>query len=111
VKHIAIEIDATDEQQAKITTLVTALAADLTPVREQMHDARQEIRELLVAETIDRGALEAVRATGIAEAERISKNLVNAAADVAEILTAEQRELLSERLKDFRSKGGGRHRG
>ena len=111
VMHLAIEIDATAEQQEKITGLVTALASDLKPLGEQMRTTREEIRELLVADNIDRAALEEVRATGIAEAERISKNLVNAAADVAEILTAEQRELLDERLKDFRSRGGGRHRG
>ena len=111
VKHLAIEIDATDAQQEKITTLATALAADLKPIREQMREARQEIQELLVADTIDRAALEQVRATSVAEAERISKNLVDAAADVAELLTAEQRQLLNERLEDFRPRGGGRHRG
>lgn len=111
VKHLAIEIDATDEQQDKITDLVTALAADLKPLGEQMRTTREEIRELLVADEIDRAALEEVRATGIAEAERISKDLVNAVADVAEILSVEQRELLNERLKEFRPRGGGRHRG
>jgi periplasmic protein CpxP/Spy len=111
VKHLAIEIDATDEQQDKITDLVTAFAADMKPIREQMRTTREEIRELLVADEIDRAALEEVRATGIAEAERISKDLVNAVADVAEILSLEQRELLNERLKEFRPRGGGRHRG
>jgi periplasmic protein CpxP/Spy len=111
VKHLAIEIDATDEQQDKITELVTAFAADMKPIREQMRTTREEIRELLVADEIDRAALEEVRATGIAEAERISKDLVDAVADVAEVLTAEQRELLNERLKEFRPRGGGRHRG
>lgn len=111
VKHVAIEIDATAEQQEKITTLVTALAADLKPIREQMRTTREEITELLVADTIDRAALEDVRSAGIAEAERISKNLVKAAADVAEILSTEQREMLNERIKEFRGKGRGRHRG
>lgn len=111
VKHVAIEIDATDEQQEKIATLVSALAKDMEPVGEQMRETRQEIRSLLVAETIDRAALERLRAEGVAEAERISKNLINAAADVAEILTAEQRQMLNERLEEFRSKGRGHRRG
>ena len=36
VKHAAIEIDATQEQQEKIIELVTAVARDLKPVHDQM---------------------------------------------------------------------------
>ncbi len=111
VKHVAIEIDATAEQQEKITTLVTTVAKDLKPVHEQMRAAGKEIHDLLMADSIDRAALEKVRADRLAEADRISKNLVNAVADVAEVLTAEQRNVLDERIKQFRSMGKGWHRG
>ncbi len=111
VKHVAIEIDATAEQQEKITTLVTTVAKDLKPVHEQMRAAGKEIHDLLMADSIDRAALEKVRADRLAEAERISKSLVNAVADVAEVLTAEQRNVLDERIKQFRSMGKGWHRG
>lgn len=111
VKHVAIEIDATDVQSEKITQLLTAVAKDLKPMRDQMRAAGQEIHELLLADSIDRQALEQVRAERLAEADRISKNLINAIADVGDVLTAEQRKVLDERIKQFRHMRGGWHRG
>ncbi len=111
VKHVAIEIDATEEQQEKITALATAVAKDLKPVHERMRATGKELHDLLLADTIDRAALERLRAERLGDAERISKNLVSALADVAEVLSPEQRKLLDERIKQFRSKHRGGHRG
>ncbi len=111
VKHVAIEIDATQEQQEKITALVTAAAKDLKPVHDRMRATGKEIHGLLLADTIDRTALEQLRAERLAEAERISKNLGSALADVAEVLSSEQRGVLDERIKHFRSMRRGWHRG
>lgn len=111
VKHVAIEIDATLEQQEKITGLVKAVALELRPLRDRMHDTGREIRGLLTADVIDRTALENLRAERLAEAEQISKTLVNAFADVAEVLSPEQREVLDERIEEFRSMGRGHRRG
>jgi Spy/CpxP family protein refolding chaperone len=111
VKHAAIEIDATQEQQEKITALVTAVTKDLKPVHDQMRATGKEIHDLLLADTIDRTALETLRAERLADAELISKDLVSALADVAEILSLEQRQVLDERIKHFRSMHRGGHRG
>ncbi len=111
VKHVAIEIDATEEQQDRITALVTAAATDLKPVHERLRATGKEIHDLLLADPIDRTALETLRAERLAEAGRISKNLVGALADVAEVLSPEQRKLLDERIKQFRSMRRGWHRG
>lgn len=111
VKHIAIEIDATPEQTGKITVLLASLAMDIRPLREDMHSAGQQIRDLLAADTVDRAALEKVRTERLAEADRVSKNLIDTAADVAEVLTPEQRRKLSERISEFRGMRGRWHRG
>ncbi len=111
VKHVAIEIDATQEQQEKITALVTVVATDLKPVHDRMRATGKEIHDLLLADTIDRTALETLRAERLAEAERISKDLVGTLADVAEVLSPEQRKVLNERINQFRSMRRGWHRG
>ncbi len=111
VKHVAIEIDATQEQQEKITALATAVAKDLKPVHDRLRATGKELHDLLLADTIDRAALERLRAERLADAERISKNLVGALADVAEVLSPEQRKALDERIDQFRSMHRGRHHG
>jgi periplasmic protein CpxP/Spy len=110
VKHVAIEIDATHEQQEMIITLASAVARELKPVHGRMHASGKELQELLRAEVIDRAALERLRAERFADAEQISKTLTVALADVAEVLSLEQRKVLDERVNQFRSKHrGGRH--
>lgn len=111
VKHVSIEIDATPEQEVKITELVTALAKTMKPVRNDMIAAREQVREVLLAETVDRQALERIRGERLAEVDRLSKILTTAIADVAEVLTPKQRRVLEERLQQFRSMRGRWHRG
>ena len=111
VKHVAIEIDATPEQQQEIIGLIKAVALELKPLRDRMRATGQDLRYMLTADVIDRVALEDLRAERLAEAEQISKTLVNAFADVAEVLSPEQRAVLDERIEEFRSMGRGHHRG
>lgn len=111
VKHVAIEIDATAEQQDKIIALVKSAAREVRPLRDKMRDAGREAHQLLLAENVDRQALEALRAERLAESDNISKTLVNTIADIAEILTPAQRKLLNERISEFRGKRKGWHRG
>lgn len=110
VRHVAIEIDATDEQQQKIVALVTAVAKEMKPLRENLLANRRQMHDLLLAETIDREAMERIRAARIAEVDQLSKNVVVAVADVAEILTVEQRRTLEERIREFRGTFGGHGR-
>jgi Spy/CpxP family protein refolding chaperone len=110
IRHVGIEIDATPEQEAQIIALVTGVAKDLRPLKERMQLTGQELQYLLTADQIDRVALENLRASRLAEAEQISKTLVGAVADVAEVLTPEQREVVQALIKERRGRHGGRHR-
>ena len=111
VKHVSIEIDATDEQETKITALLTAVAKDMKPLHGQFRAAGKETHDLLLADSIDRAALEKLRVERLAEADRVCKELVTAIADVAEILSAEQRKVLDTRIQQFKSMRGRWHRG
>ena len=111
MKHVAIEIDATQEQQDKIITLVSGAVKELRPLRDSMRAAGQEMRELLLSDAPDRAAMEKLRAERVAESDRISKTLISTLADVAEVLTPAQRKLLDERIKEFRGGHKGWRRG
>ncbi len=111
VKHVAIEIDATPEQQEKIVALVATTAKDLKPVHARTRAAGKEIHELLTAVTVDRAALEKLRAERLADAEKVSKDLIDTVANVADLLTLEQRKVLEERIQQFHNMRRRWHRG
>src|SRR5437899_3968479 len=66
VRHLAIEVDATNEQQERLRAVVKSAVRDLVPMREKAHAARQRAHDLLLAPTIDRAAIEALRAEQVA---------------------------------------------
>jgi protein CpxP len=103
IRHLAIEIDATTEQQDKLRAVVGGAVHDLLPMREKLLDARATARDLLTQQTIDRAAIEKFRVDQIAVHDAVSKRLVQAVADAAEILTPEQRRKLNNMLP---SRGG-----
>jgi periplasmic protein CpxP/Spy len=98
LKHLYVEIDATDAQKQQIAPIIKGAARDLMPLRAQMHDARRQAIELLSQASIDRAALEALRASQLTLAEEASKRFTQALADVADALTPEQRKQLVERI-------------
>ena len=107
LKHLYIEIDATDEQKQKLAPIVKQAANDLLPLREKMQGARKQGVELLTRDTIDRGAIEALRAEHLQLAEQASRRIAQALADAAEVLTPAQRKELAARIEKHR--GGWRH--
>ena len=96
----ARRLDATDEQKKRMTDIVTAAARDLLPMRDKMREARKQARQILTAPTIDRAALEALRAAQMAEADAASRRLAQAIADIGDVLTPAQRAKLARRM-DF----------
>ena len=103
VAHAAIEVEATDEQRDRITAIATELAGKARPVPQGFRDAGERMRELLLAKDVDAAAIEAVRAERIAEADRVSREVVTALVKVSKVLTPEQRATAAERIETFRS--------
>ena len=95
-KHMAIELDATAEQQAKIAGIAKAAVADLLPLREKAQAAHGQAVALLTAPTIDRSAIEQLRAQQISLAETASKRIAQAAADASDVLNPEQRRKVAD---------------
>jgi periplasmic protein CpxP/Spy len=106
VRHLAIEIDASNDQQDKLRGIVRGLVQDLLPMREKATAARERGRTLLTQPSIDRAAIEALRAEQMALADGASRRLAQALGDAADVLTPEQRRKLDERLAEFRERRG-----
>ena len=102
VRHLSIEIDATTDQQEKLRAIVRDAVKDLLPMREKVMSARATARDLLTQQTVDRAAIEKFRTEVIATHDAVSKRLVQAVADAAEVLTPEQRRRISDMMAAHR---------
>jgi protein CpxP len=104
LKHLYIEIDATDAQQAQITPLVKQAVNDLLPMHAQLQATHTQAFQALTQDTVDRGALEAARVALLQSADQASKRLTQLLADVDEVLTPAQRSALAAHLKQMHVK-------
>jgi periplasmic protein CpxP/Spy len=102
IKHFAIEVDATVDQQAKLITIAKAATGDLLPLRDKAQANRRQGLALLAAANVDRAAIERLRTEQMGLAETASKRIAQALADAADVLTAEQRKEIAERVTSWR---------
>jgi Spy/CpxP family protein refolding chaperone len=91
--------DATAEQKARLKAIAGPLHADLGAVHAQFQQAHARAHMLLLAPTIDRAGLEQLRAEQLREMDVVSRRLVKAVADAAEVLTPEQRARVAGQFK------------
>jgi Spy/CpxP family protein refolding chaperone len=109
VKRAASRIDATPEQQQKLTAIVKGAANDILPMRDKLRTAGRQAVALTAAPTVDRDGIERLRAEQVALADAVTKRVTQALADAAEVLTPEQRKKVAERIgsrMDRRERGG-----
>ncbi|MDJ0868331.1 MAG: periplasmic heavy metal sensor [Myxococcota bacterium] len=94
-----VDADAAQREQVHeiVGDAVDELFALVGPHRERHH----AIATALLAESIDRERLEGLRAAELEVAEAASQRLLAAVADVAEVLTPEQRGELAEWVQRF----------
>jgi Spy/CpxP family protein refolding chaperone len=104
LKHLYVEIDATEAQQQKLDPIVRSAAKDLLPLRRRLREARMQAMDLFTRDEVDRAAFEKLRAEQMQLAERASKRLTEALADAAEVLTPLQRKQLAERFRHLRGR-------
>ena len=93
--------EATPEQRQKIEAIVEKAFADHARFREQHQSLRGEAIEILTADTIDRARLEDLRARHLQAAQQGSRHFTDVLADVADVLTPEQRQKLAEHVKQM----------
>jgi protein CpxP len=110
VERLARRVEATPEQRVKLTGIAKSAASELRPLREKVREARQRGMALLTAPTVDRAAIEKLRAEQIAAADAASKRMSQALADSAEVLTPEQRQKIAQYLERRKDGRRGEHR-
>ena len=106
VSFALADIDATADQKSKIGEIAKGALKDLMPLRDEHKAARAKAVELLSAASIDRNAIEQVRAAELKLAETASKRLTQAIADAAEILQPAQRAKLAQKMKQRMERRG-----
>ena len=89
-------IEASEAQHQQVKAIVQATVQDLAQMREQHHQNRQALMRALAQPTIDRPTLEDIRHAELLLADTASERIVTALADVATVLTPEQRTKLLE---------------
>ena len=102
IAQVLGELGATDEQRDQIDAILEPAAEQAEDFRAD-HEARHEqIRDLLLSETVDRDALEAKRLEAVDRFDEVSQLVTSVVADVAEVLTVEQREELISLVESHR---------
>jgi protein CpxP len=90
------KVNATDAQQQQVMAILEDLFAKhegMAAVHRQMH---QQLVAALTAPTVDRAAIEALRAEAVSRIDQASKDIAKALGDIAEVLTPAQRAQLAQ---------------
>lgn len=100
VSRILEEVDATPEQEQKIWAIIDGTRSEVRPAIRGFRDAREQVADILGGATIDRAAIEKLRAERIAALDETSKKVTAALVGAAEVLTPEQRGKLAETFRN-----------
>lgn len=102
VSRMLSDVNASEEQKTKVRSIADAALADLQKFSRQHQDSHTALLAILKAPTIDRGKLESLRAQSVQGLDEASKRLSVALADLAEVLTPEQRQQLTDSAERWR---------
>lgn len=91
--------DGTPDQKARLKAIAKTVHADLGAVHAQFRQAHQRAHELLLRPVVDRAGLEALRVEQVHQIDVVSRRVVQALADAADVLTPAQRARIAAKHK------------
>ena len=101
-KWMLRRVDASEQQQQQVTTIVRNSVDDLFELAQRHRSNSDAFFEAFSQTTINRGTIDEIRAAELQLADAASSKLVTAMADIAEVLTPEQRAELMEHVDRHR---------
>ncbi|MBU0688741.1 MAG: Spy/CpxP family protein refolding chaperone [Gammaproteobacteria bacterium] len=102
IERMLDDVKASDAQKEKASAIVKASIETGAPLAEKMRDNHIQMRKLMAAPTLDKAAIEAMRAEQIKLADEASKQMTSTMLAVADVLTPEQRAKLAEKMEKRR---------
>ncbi|HEY9192930.1 MAG TPA: Spy/CpxP family protein refolding chaperone [Methyloversatilis sp.] len=105
IERVFTRVGASEQQKARAREIVKASSAEMASLSKGHDDGRQEMIALLSADTIDRDRLEQHRAAHHAQMEQMSKVMTRTLADLAEVLTPEQRREAAKMFAQMHEEG------
>ena len=95
------KVNATEAQRTQVKSIVAQTLQDLIPLRDQHRQHREAFLAALTQPDVDRATLEDLRRAELQLAESASQRIVTGVADVAGVLTPEQRAELVKMAERF----------
>jgi Spy/CpxP family protein refolding chaperone len=105
VAHALDSVGASADQEAKVHDIIATKFADIGLKPDDRDALRKQALELLAAPTIDRAAVEKLRADAVAMMDAKSKAIVAGVLEVADQLTPQQRAQLAAEAADMARRG------
>jgi protein CpxP len=102
VSKVLDEVGASADQKSRIEAILHAGFAPMASLHADMAKTHAGLHAILTAPTIDRAALEQLRAAEIARLDEATRTMTKAIADAAEVLTPEQRAKLATLMAQHR---------
>lgn len=99
VDAMLAKIGASDAQKSQVEGILKGAFADLESTQKAHHDAMGKAHEMLLAPSVDRAQIEALRADQLRSLDEVSKRLLTAFEDAAEVLSPEQRAALAAEVR------------
>lgn len=114
MERMLTDLKATDAQRAQIKQITGAARTDLAKLHADHGKLHQQAMSLLTQPKIDTAAAEKLRLQMLAHHDTVSKRMMTAMLETAQVLTPEQRSQLAQKLKarqERREQREGRHNG
>ena len=94
------EVKATDAQRTAVKNIAARLQSEMEPIHKEHTRLHDQILQAFAADKVDGAAIENLRTQATALVERGSQSLTRALVDVANVLSAEQRQTIIKHLQE-----------